>query len=196
MPDLEQFDEKLLLKQLKNGSYEAFDRLYDQYKMRLIGSIFKLVKSDELAKDILQDLFLKVWEKRENLDVDKSFRSYLFRICENMIYDRFRGLARDQKMRQQFIQFSRASYNHVEERLVGKETALQVQEALNALPPQCKKVFILFKLEGKTYKEISTQLGISTSTVNNHLCKANQLLGTRFREYVLIYGMITLITSF
>ncbi len=184
--------EKLLLTRLREGDYAAFNALYDRYKIRLIGSIFKLVKSEEMTKDILQDLFLKVWEMRESLNPEKSFRSYLFRICENLVYDRYRKLARDKKMQQHFTQFSQTWYKHVEETVVSKEVSTQIYEALESLPPQCKKVFILFKMEGKSYKEISKQLGISTSTVNNHLYKANQLLGTRFKQHALIYSIIVL----
>lgn len=71
-------DEKTLLFQLKNGDERAFEILYNSYKFRLAGNLFKLLKSDDLVKETLQELFFKIWEVRTQIDPEKSFESYLF----------------------------------------------------------------------------------------------------------------------
>lgn len=168
--------ERELLVKLRTGDYDAFTTLYQKYKIRLTGNIFKLVKSEELAEEVLQDLFLKVWEIRESIDPEKSFRSFLFRIAENLVMDIYRKAARDKKLQEQLSQHFIESYLHVHEHVANKETQLEIQALIDSLPQQCRKVFILFRVEGKTYSEITELLGISHSTINNHLVRANQIL--------------------
>lgn len=81
---------ELLLLQLKNGSEAAFNSIYKLYGAKLYASLLYLVKSEEAAKEILQDVFFKIWNKREEIDPSRSFKSLLFRIGENLIYDYFR----------------------------------------------------------------------------------------------------------
>lgn len=83
------YDEKDLLVQLKQDSEAAFEELYKLYSTRLFGNLLKLVKSENDAQEILQDVFIKIWDNRQQIDADKSFRSYLFKIAENKVYDLF-----------------------------------------------------------------------------------------------------------
>ncbi len=190
-------DEKDLLLKLREGDYRAFEALYDRYRIRLAANIHRLVKSEGLAEDLLQDLFMKVWETRAQLDAAKSFRSYLFRICENLVYDLFRRAARDKRMQEHFMQHRTEIYRHIEEGIAYKETAAQLEQAIASLPPQCRKVFELFKIEGKSYQEISELLGISVSTVNNHVARANRLLkaGLSGGSALLVYGCASAMLS-
>lgn len=172
-------EERELLTRLRQGDYMAFNQLYQRYKIRLTGNIYRLVKSDELTEDILQDLFLKIWEMRGAIDPGKSFRSYLFRIGENLVYDLYRRAARDEKLLDHFFLYNKRHYQHVEEAVFNKEARSQLQQAIDSLPAQCRKVFVLFQIEGKSYREITEIMGISASTINNHLVRANHLLKSR-----------------
>ncbi|WKK58851.1 RNA polymerase sigma factor [Sphingobacterium sp. BN32] len=176
-------DEQTLLLLLKSGDYHAFTQLYQRYSLRLLGRIIRLVKSDETAEEILQTLFLKVWERRDQIDPDKSLKPFLFTIAQNLVYDHFRRMALDERFRNEFIKQYAEDYQHIEEDLTFKQTQENVMNAIKALPPQCQKVFILFKIEGKSYAEICETLNISKSTVNNHLTKANSLLKSNLPLY-------------
>lgn len=176
-------DEQTLLLRLKSGDYQAFTQLYQRYSLRLLGRIIRLVKSEETAEEILQTLFLKVWERRDQIDADKSLKSFLFTIAQNLVYDHFRRMALDERFRNEFIKQYAEDYQHIEEELTFKQTQENVMNAIKALPPQCQKVFILFKIEGKSYAEICETLNISKSTVNNHLTKANSLLKSNLPLY-------------
>ncbi len=169
-------DEKQLLLLLKEGDYEAFNSIYQRYSLRILGRIVRLVKSEQIAEEVLQELFLKIWEKREHINPELSFRSFLFSVAQNIVYDHFRKVALDERHRSEFVQGYTEDYAHIEEELVFKQTEEQLMKAIAKLPPQCQKVFVLFKLEGKSYKEICSQMNISRSTVNNHITKANNLL--------------------
>lgn len=176
-------DEQTLLLRLKSGDYQAFTQLYQRYSLRLLGRIIRLVKSEETAEEILQTLFLKVWERRDQIDADKPLKPFLFTIAQNLVYDHFRRMALDERFRNEFIKQYAEDYQHIEEELTFKQTQENVMNAIKALPPQCQKVFILFKIEGKSYAEICETLNISKSTVNNHLTKANSILKSNLPLY-------------
>lgn len=180
MTDYKLLIEEELIGLLKAGDERAFSVIYDRYKERLAGNLYKLLKSEELTKEILQDLFLKIWDTREQLDPEKSFRSYLFKIGENMVNDYYRRAARDRNMRDKMILASTELYSHIEEQLFTKENAEMLQKAVDQMPPQRKQVFILCKLEGKSYKEVEQIMGINAKTINSHLFQANKFLKQYF----------------
>lgn len=163
-----------LLKQLKRGNEQAFNSLYKLHSKLLLGNIRNLVKDNEIAKELLQDLYLKVWDNRENIDTEKSFKSFLFTVARNMIYDYFRKASLDKKMKLKLINNAFEFYTHIEEALQFKESAEILRSAVGRLPLQCREVYTLSKLDGKSHQEISRQLDISISTVNNHMVKANR----------------------
>jgi RNA polymerase sigma-70 factor (family 1) len=165
-----------LLQQLKHGSEPAFNALYHLHSKMLLGNIRNLVKDEEVAKELLQDLYLKVWENREAIDTDRSFKSFLFTIGRNMVYDYLRRVSLDKKAKLKLMAGALEFYSHSEEDLDFKESKEVLQNAVNTLPPQCRQVYTLSKLEGKSHQEISRQLGISISTVNNHMVKANKVV--------------------
>lgn len=180
LKDLSAIEEKQLLYRLQKGDYRAFELLYDKYRMLLMGKVFRLVKSEELTADIIQDLFLKIWNNRENVDPEKSFRSFLYKISENLVFDFYRKAARDRELFRGVFDNLNTQYDHVEEYINKKDVEKQLQHVLDILPPQCRKVYLLFKFEGKSYQEISDMLGISLSAVNNHITKANNLIKKHF----------------
>jgi RNA polymerase sigma-70 factor (family 1) len=165
-----------LLQQLKHGSEPAFNTLYRLHSRMLLGNIRNLVKDQEVAKELLQDLYLKVWENRETIETDKSFKSFLFTIGRNMVYDYLRRVSLDKKAKLKLMAGALEFYSHSEEDLDFKESKEVLQTAVNTLPPQCRQVYTLSKLEGKSHQEISQQLGISISTVNNQMVKANKVV--------------------
>lgn len=175
-------DEKEILFLLKSDDTQAFGELYSRYKVQIFCNIRRLVKSEDIAEELLQDVFVKVWDKRDLIDPEKSFRSYLFRIAENIVYDFFRKAARDKKLEAHLMSVATEFYSHIEENLYTKESALILNRAVEQLPPQRRKVFMLCKLEGRSYEEVSEMLGISTSTVNDHIVKASRSI----KEYLFL----------
>lgn len=175
-------DEKELLLLLLNGSEQAFEKIYKLYSNRLYGNLLKLVKSEAEAQEILQDVFLKVWHNRQSIDIEKSFRSYLFKIAENKVYDFFRKVARDKKREARLISLGTNEYVPVDELLQSDKKSAVLQKAIDSLPPQRKRVFRLCKLEGKSYKEVSELLGISVSTISDHIVKATKSIRDYFEN--------------
>jgi RNA polymerase sigma-70 factor (ECF subfamily) len=133
-----------------------------------------LVKSESCAQEILQDVFLKVWQHRKLIDPEKSFRSFLFKIAENKAYDFFRKAARDKHRQSQLIALSTVNYSFIEEFMWHEENLLNLEKAIASLSPQRQQVFRLCKLQGKSYKEVSELLGISVSTISDHVVKGTK----------------------
>lgn len=188
--------EEDLVTYLNNGDQQAFEKLYNLYSVRIIKRLVFLLKDVEIAKEILQDVFLAVWEKRETIDSDKSFRSFLFRIAENKVIDYFRKAATDKKMREHIIRISTEFHYPTEDSIAVKETGSIVQQAVNSLSPQRKKIFILCRLEGKSYEEAAKIMGISTGTVNDHMVKALRVVRSQLSIIKLLPYIIMLMATY
>ena len=166
--------EKEILLRMLRGDELAFEKIYRLYSPGLYGKLLKLIKSVPQTEEILQDVFLKVWEYRGSIDPEKSFRAFLFKIAENKAYDFFRKVARDKKMEAELIALSTLDYLALEEFVAGDEKSVLLENAIHKLPPQRQQVFRLCKLEGKSYREVSELLGISLSTISDHIVKATK----------------------
>ncbi len=177
---ISQNDEKEILSQLREGSEQAFEKIYRAYSTRLYGNLLKLVKLTPEAQEMLQDVFMKIWVNRKNINTEKSFRSYLFKIAENQVYDFFRKAARDKRKEAQLIALATNDDMAVDELLQAAEKSVFLEKAIGSLPPQRQQVFRLCKLEGKSYQQVSELLGISVSTISDHIVKATKAI----RSYV------------
>ncbi|MNL16028.1 ECF RNA polymerase sigma factor SigE [compost metagenome] len=135
-----------------------------------------MVKVASIADELTQDLFLKIWDKRKLIDPDKNFEALIFRMGQNLVYDFYRKLARDQKMQDEVISLSTELYSHTEENIFYKERKAIIDQAIEKLPQQQRQVFMLCKIEGKTYEEVSQLLNISRSTVSNHIVAATKTI--------------------
>lgn len=181
MKTISLYDEKELLLKLRSGDHLAFEKIYHLYKVRLTANALRLFKSTELAEELLQNLFLKIWEQRSAIDPSQSLNAYLYKIANNMAYDHFRKIGSDKKLYEKLVLATETSYNHIDKYILQKENQAEFNRAISLLPPQQQRVFTLCKLEEKSYKEVAQILNITTGTVNNHLTRANIFL----RDYFL-----------
>ena len=158
----------------------AFKALYHLYSGRLLGYLKKLSGTEDFALEILQETFVRVWNNRSRIDPEKPFRSYLFSIAANLVYDLYRKAARDKKLRAA-LQNSYVSYicDHPEESVYSEENTRLLREAIQALPPKRREIFQLIKIEERSYDEVSKLLKVSTSTINDHIVKATKSIRER-----------------
>ncbi len=176
-------DEKELLIQLREGSCQALDYFYHQYSLQIYRKLLKMVRVNVIAEELMQDVFVRIWDKRHCIDPQQSFRSYLYTVAQNLVYDMYRKIAREEKLQNILRSANSELYVHVEEDMFLKETHQMLDRAINNLPSQQKLVFTLCKLEGKSYEDASAALGISTSTINGHIVKATRSIKSYlFRE--------------
>lgn len=182
-----------VLDRLRKGDHEAFTQLYEKYSVLLIPTILRLLKSQELTEELLQKLFVKIWDSREQIDPTRSFKAYVYRIAQNMVYYSFREDSRQKRLLDFVISQKSESYSHIEENLIHREMEELIQAAIEKLPPKRREVYRLFRYEEKSYKEISELLHISTSTINDHLQKANKFLREELNNTELIWLLFLLL---
>lgn len=185
-------EEIQLLIALKSGDRLAFEKIYQTYSPKIYLNILRMVKSVEDAQEILQDVFIKVWEKRELIDPEQSFKSYLFQISRFTVYNFIRKINLDKKMRAYLARENSELYTHIEESIAYVESDRFILDAIEELPPQRRQIYKLCKIEGKTYAEVSKLLCISPSTINDHIVKATKFLKERHSSFD---GALTLIVT-
>ncbi|MEN5193145.1 RNA polymerase sigma factor [Sphingobacterium faecium] len=159
---------------LRSGDVQAFEWLYNNYKYQLTANLFKLLKSSQMVEDMLQDIFIKIWENRLEIDPDRSFGGYLYRMATNMVTDSYRKSCRSRDYRDYLVAVSEISYQHIDQLLEAKERKELLNKALQNLSPQCRQVFELCKIEGRSYQEVANLLQISPNTISTHLTRANK----------------------
>ena len=176
METVEPYNEKELLTRLQKGDATAFTQLYHQYSSQIFYNVLKMVKDENSAEEIVQDLFIRVWQKRNLLKEDTNFAAFLYRVGQNMVIDFFRKLQRDRLLYDNFKAIATESYSHIEEDLIYRESEGLLKEAMKSLSPQLQKVYKHCKIDGLSYKETAEIMGISVHTVKEYLSKASNTI--------------------
>lgn len=168
--------EKVLVNKMRSGDTSAFEKLYLKYSPSITSHLLYMLKSPEWTQEVLQETFMIVWEQRSKIDVEKCFKSYLYKIATNKTYKLFRTAAYDNAYRLHLLEVLEKGHQPIEAYIYAKENEQLVQSLLNKMPKRQREVFVLFKIEGYSYKEISQRIGISKSTINTHINRANRFI--------------------
>lgn len=187
--------EEDLLQKLRRGDREAFKELYDVYHRRLTLKLVYLLKSEELAQDVLQDIFVRIWENRQTIDPTGNFGGLLYTMASNLAKNVFRKSIYDQLMRSEFAKND--SYSPFEALDNASNAKTILNTALDRLTPRQREVYCLHKIEGLSYREISKLLSISESAINHHIQSANKQLREILKtDRMLIALLISCLGSF
>ncbi|MDI9364420.1 MAG: RNA polymerase sigma-70 factor [Flavobacterium sp.] len=166
-------DEQLLLQQIAQGDRAAYTTLYQQYLPGLYQYIFRFTKqSKELTEEIIQEVFLSIWEKKENLVAVQSFDSYLYRIAKNKLLNLLKHHEHKQQLHLTFGNTLDVFDNKTENALAYTEYLKTAQRAINNLPEKRRLVFLLSTQQGLSLDEIAEQMQLSKSMVKKHLYTA------------------------
>lgn len=184
-------DEKMMLIEIAAGNERAFKKLFDLYKERFYAVSLKMTGSDAAAQDIVQDVFMNIWNKRESLVDVENPSSYFFTVLYRRVYRYYRKGALEKKLLQGTT-FSKESVNTTEETVLAHESEKLISTAIGKLPPQQQIVFKLSKQEGLSREDIARQLDISPHTVKNHLSDALKSIRIFLFEATLILLLIIL----
>ncbi|MFT3950250.1 MAG: RNA polymerase sigma-70 factor [Agriterribacter sp.] len=192
MPGENNHDDSSLIQRLRQNDAAAYIELYNRYHLKMYRWLIRFVKPPEMAEDIIQETFLKIWEIRHRLNPAQSFPAYLYRISRNKAFKSLKKISLDETLRKQvLIQFELGS-DDPEKRFRWLQYQQLLENAVNRLPAQRQKVFKLCRQNNKTYDEVANELGISRNTVKEHMIKAMQDI----RQYFYRYGEITFILLF
>jgi RNA polymerase sigma-70 factor (family 1) len=149
-----------------------FSEIFTEHEHRLYTLAFRLTKSDLYAKDIIQEVFLKLWECRESIHTINNIEAWLYRLTENKTIDFLRKAAADNRLKEAIWNKMQLIINEAEVSVAVKEYNQIIQKAISQLPPQRKLIYQLYKEEGLNYQQIADELHISKHTVKNHLFTA------------------------
>lgn len=175
--------------QLKKGSYKSFTAIYDLFSPQLYAFVFSLTHSKSKSKDIVQETFIKVWEKRTEINLDLSFKSYLFTIARNRLLNELREDLKNPVFSDylDFTLFDKGIDNEIENQIDFDSFNQLLQETKQKLSPRQRQIFELNKEEGISIKEIADELSISEQVVRNQLSAAIKILRTAMKKYFVLF---------
>lgn len=165
-----------VVEHIKAGEKEAFRYLFTTYGSRIYAFGLSYLKNKSDAEELLQEVFLKLWEIRNDLDSAKSVKSLLFKICINLIYDQVRR----KNVQQAYLNYS--GINHVIssentwDEVIYEDTNRNLQKLIASIPEQRQRIFRMSKEQGLSNEEIARQLNLSQRTVENQLYRAINFL--------------------
>lgn len=160
------------LEALRNGDQDVFRVIYLHYATPVKDFLQLLTRSEDEAKEITQEIFVTIWEKRAQINPEKSFKGYLYTIARNAAFKLFE----QKKVHDRYLSnsYPQAEYYSSDEKLIAEETEILMQIAINRMPPQRKKIFEMSRGEGLKSTEIAERLNLSRHTVDNHLAAAKK----------------------
>lgn len=176
-------DEKQVLEQLAQGSTQAFTHLFDHYRGRIFRVSLRFLKSRELAEEVVQEVFLKIWRRREELVRIINFEAYILTMARNQIFDSIKQVAAETEGKKE-IAYAIHCVEDADHSLLEAEYTELLQNAINLLPPKQKQIFRLAKLEGLSHQAIAEQLQISRLTVKTHMAKALQTIRQNLQHHI------------
>lgn len=183
MTDLHDASDQELVILLKGADHAAFTEIYNRYSIPVLYQINQMLRDRESSRDLLQDLFVALWNKPENIKADANLRAYLYVAARNRVFD----LIEKGKVRNDYLsavagyasEVSLDTLNELDER----ELSRNIQKEIDALPPKMKEVFELSRKENLSHLEIAEKLGISDKTVKKQINKALHVLRDKVGPY-------------
>jgi RNA polymerase sigma-70 factor (family 1) len=176
-------DEHELLVELIKGSEKAFVALYDLYWEKLYYTCFQRIRLKEESEDILHELFLDLWNRKDKLEIKSSFAVYIFTALKYKIYRFIDSRNSRSKYVERLGEEEPASHHKLERELEFNELYNLIECKIEELPEKCRLIFRMSRNEQMDAKEISEQLNLSESTVQNQITKAKKILKEELQKY-------------
>jgi len=174
--------DSVFIEKFKSGDTEAFGVMFHAHYKPLSIYAYTILKDMDDAEDTVQQVFIGMWEKRTTLTIHTSLKALLYKSVYNTCLNRIK----QQKVRSEYakeIQLH-STLGTVQEDIQQKELQKKIDEALEALPEQCAKIFKMSRFEHLKYQEIADQLGLSIKTVENQMGKALKIMREQLKDYL------------
>lgn len=173
-------NEKELFARMSAGDEAAFTQIFYHYTQRIYHYILNKTKSPGIAEEIVQEVFIKIWQSRESFSGLSNYEAFLFSMASNKLIDFLRKMAHQDNLKKQVWQTISNISNTTIEELDLKHSRELINKAVERLSPQRRKIFLMNKEQGLSRQEIADRLNLSVNTVNNHLNEAVRLV----KEYL------------
>lgn len=165
-----------MLQALQLGDHGAFEKIYYAYGAKLYWKLLRMVKDKDEAEEMLQQIFVELWDKRKKINLQTSLVAYLHGMAKNKAIGYYRRLEYVHRTENELHAINSEITNNTEETVFSNETGKLLETAISNLPKQQRTAFTLIKLEGKSHKEAGDTMGISANTVHRHLSDATKAI--------------------
>lgn len=183
-PDLDK-----IIAALANDKEEPMEELFNYYYPRLLNFSRKFLKIEDGIDDIIQEVFVKIWQNRKKINSQTTFNSWIFTITRNLLLNELRSRLNNEKTRDEIQRLSMAKEYSSTNEIEYRDVKEKVDQLINTLPERQKEIFIFSRTEGLSHKEIAEKLGINTKTVEYHITLAVKYL----KENLKSMGVISLL---
>jgi RNA polymerase sigma-70 factor (family 1) len=173
---------------VKDGDTKAFSELYEKYWLLLYNAVYWRVCSEDAAKDIIQNVFISLWEKRSAIDIRENVEGYLKVAAKHSVLNYFKAEETRAKHYKHAVAAFTEGVNIIEETIRDKELNNIYREEIARLPEKMREIFVLSRQQGLTAEQIAVQLDLSPQTVKNQLTSALKKMRIRFGPYLGIVG--------
>ncbi len=171
-----------LLGRLKADNKQAMKLIFQEHYSMVCQVVYRYIKDRDTVEDVAQDVFIKLWEKRQQINITSSFGAYLRRMAMN---ESISFLRKHKKHEHDEVDANTGGNDSSSEQLfLDGELSDNIMAAIDRLPPRCRMIFQLSRFEELTYKEIAAKLDISVKTVENQMGKALKLLREWLQDYL------------
>jgi RNA polymerase sigma-70 factor (family 1) len=188
-------DSKFLIDRLKKGEEIAYQMLFKEYYKVLTIFAAKYLKDLEASKELVQELFVHIYEKRGNLDINSSLKSYLFRSVHNRCINSINAQKIRNRYAENYNNISDIRINTLEQEVNVSELENALHTAINKLPPKCQVIFKLNRFEGLTNNEIAEKLTLSKRTVETQISKALKILRVKLEPFMIASSVLYAFTA-
>lgn len=175
---------------LKGGDRDAFTHIYHSFGPKLYGFARKLVFDEEEAAEIVQEVFVKLWERKHFLDPQQHFDGYLYRMARNIVYNKARHQVHACAYKRYRASQESQTENETEHRMDYQDLNQALEETYAAFPPVRRQVFRMSRIEGMSNGEIAQALQTSNSNIENHLNKALRDIRIKLKSFKIIYLLL------
>lgn len=184
MENLEKINNLIAL--ISDDDTDAFETIFNLYHSRVYAFAQSLLNSSQDAEEIVQNVFLALWNQRKNLNISGSFTSYIFSIARHMVYEHIRQKINKEAFSEYYLEHN-VEYSFItEEEVAYNELESKIQQCIDLLPERRREIFVLSRIEKLTYKEIAERLNISENTVDTQIRHALNSLRHQLTEYLIL----------
>lgn len=182
-PDVTEPTDRDLLARLRGGDHSAFDAIFRHWYEPVVRSANRVLRDQGIAEELSQDVFLELWRRRESLAPDSSVAGYLMQAVRNRALNHLRHLA-VQKKSAVYVEALSEPAEHADAQVHTTELQRALTEAIEALPPRTREVFVMSRERGLRYSEIAEQLGVSVKAVEANMSRALRILRERLAAFM------------
>lgn len=190
MTDYKKKSDDELLQYIKDGNQNAYAEIYRRYSEVLFRHAVRLLQDRSEAEDVIQEVFLMIWEKRNKIFLANSLSSYLYNTVRNRIFNHLTHQKVIVKYLDSIREFIKNGHYSTDETIREKELTIIIEKEIAALPPKMREIFLLSREEDLSYKDIGRQLHISDKTVKQQVYNAVKILKIKITSFLSIFPFL------